>query len=370
MQIQGKVVEDMLQNFTVRWMKSARHHENLLLHLPEEDLDYKSSEEEQWNVQYFRSINSDSVMFDHNALEHVKSRKGRNYDDSIQQAYVHHIRRSKRFIYIENQYFMGSSHSWKVPTLKCSNLVPIEITMRIKQAIMKKEDFRVYVVLPLHPEGDPASTPVQEMLHWQYRTIQMMYKKIGHVIQKNKVNAHPTDYLSFFCLGQCEDALSHNLPMNAGSNKAKNTMRMMVYVHSKMAIFDDEYIIVGSANLNERSLNGNRDTEMACGAYQPNLMADGDVKLFRMALWAEHCGAPQHFNAADVSCMKNLRKIGEENLSKYAKAIPMDSHLMIYPFLIYGDGSLTDYPDFECFPGTGGNVKGKDSIVLPNSLTM
>lgn len=29
-----------------------------------------------------------------------------------QEAYVHAIRRAKRHIYIENQYFLGSSHAW------------------------------------------------------------------------------------------------------------------------------------------------------------------------------------------------------------------------------------------------------------------
>lgn len=43
----------------------------------------------------------------------------------------------------------------------------------------------------------------------------------------------------------------------------------MIYVHSKGMIVDDEYIIMGSANINQRSLEGTRDTEIAMGAYQP-----------------------------------------------------------------------------------------------------
>jgi hypothetical protein len=34
-------------------------------------------------------------------------------------------------------------------------------------------------------------------------------------------------------------------------------------------IVDDEYVIIGSANINQRSLEGTRDTEIAMGAYQP-----------------------------------------------------------------------------------------------------
>ena len=42
----------------------------------------------------------------------------------------------------------------------------------------------------------------------------------------------------------------------------------MVYVHAKGMIIDDEYAILGSANINQRSLDGSRDTEIAMGSYQ------------------------------------------------------------------------------------------------------
>lgn len=35
-------------------------------------------------------------------------------------------------------------------------------------------------------------------------------------------------------------------------------------------VVDDEYVILGSANINQRSLAGGRDTEIAMGAYQPH----------------------------------------------------------------------------------------------------
>lgn len=42
----------------------------------------------------------------------------------------------------------------------------------------------------------------------------------------------------------------------------------MVYVHAKGMIVDDEYVILGSANINQRSMAGSRDTEIAIGAHQ------------------------------------------------------------------------------------------------------
>lgn len=58
---------------------------------------------------------------------------------------------------------------------------------------------------------------------------------------------------------------------------------------------DDEYIIVGSANINQRSMDGARDSEIAMGAYQPYHLsckkaARGAIYGFRMALWYEHLG--------------------------------------------------------------------------------
>ena len=46
--------------------------------------------------------------------------------------------------------------------------------------------------------------------------------------------------------------------------------RFMIYVHAKGMIVDDEYVIAGSANINERSMAGTKDTEIAMGAYQPH----------------------------------------------------------------------------------------------------
>jgi phospholipase D1/2 len=50
---------------------------------------------------------------------------------------------------------------------------------------------------------------------------------------------------------------------------AQKFRRFMIYVHSKGMIVDDEYVLIGSANINQRSMDGSRDTEIAMGAYQP-----------------------------------------------------------------------------------------------------
>lgn len=37
----------------------------------------------------------------------------------------------------------------------------------------------------------------------------------------------------------------------------------LIYVHSKLMIIDDSKVIIGSANINDRSLLGSRDSEIA-----------------------------------------------------------------------------------------------------------
>ena len=65
----------------------------------------------------------------------------------------------------------------------------------------------------------------------------------------------------------------------------------MIYVHSKGMIVDDEYVILGSANINQRSMEGTRDTEIAMGAYQPHYT------------WARRLSNPR----GQVSCDKVTR---------------------------------------------------------------
>lgn len=36
----------------------------------------------------------------------------------------------------------------------------------------------------------------------------------------------------------------------------------MIYVHSKIILIDDKIAIIGSANINDRSMNGDKDSEI------------------------------------------------------------------------------------------------------------
>lgn len=51
--------------------------------------------------------------------------------------------------------------------------------------------------------------------------------------------------------------------MFLSSNNSNLQVTELIYVHSKLLIADDSIVICGSANINDRSLLGERDSEIA-----------------------------------------------------------------------------------------------------------
>lgn len=83
-----------------------------------------------------------------------------------------------------------------------------------------------------------------------------MYLKIGKALQENGDPTHPTDWLIFLCPGKREAAGEHldrlAPPSENFAQIFRESLRSPIYVHSKMMIVDDAYIIIGSANINQR----------------------------------------------------------------------------------------------------------------------
>lgn len=68
----------------------------------------------------------------------------RDIENSILNAYLHTIRESQHFLYIENQFFISCSDGRTV-----LNKVGDEIVDRILKAHEQGQCFRVYLLLPL-----------------------------------------------------------------------------------------------------------------------------------------------------------------------------------------------------------------------------
>jgi phospholipase D1/2 len=255
--LEGPVAWDVLYNFEQRWRKQGG--KDLLVQLrdladdiiPPSPVVY-AEDRETWNVQLFRSIDGGAAFGfpdtpEDAARAGLVSGKDQIIDRSIQDAYICAIRRAKNFIYIENQYFLGSSYCWKPDGINpddvgALHLLPKELSMKVVSKIEAGERFTIYVVVPMWPEGIPASGSVQAILDWQRRTMEMMYTDIAQAIQAKGIDANPKDYLTFFCLGnrEAKKAGEYEPPEPADPDtdylKAQQNRRFMIYVHTKMMI--------------------------------------------------------------------------------------------------------------------------------------
>lgn len=379
--IVGQAALDVLTNFEQRWNKqcdgSVLVPISSIPNLMHQPFPSSVSNDRNWKVQVFRSI-------DHVSAIHLA--RNLRVERSIHEAYVEAIRRAERFIYIENQYFIGGCQLWDEDRhCGCTNLIPIEIALKVVNKIRAKERFAVYILMPMWPEGVPDSEPVQDILHWTRQTMAMMYKLVGEALQESGEPGHPRDYLNFFCLANREEENKGELvppysphPSTQYWNAQKHR-RFMVYVHSKLMIVDDAYMLIGSANVNQRSMDGRRDTEIAIGCYQPkngeNTSNPRDILAYRMSLWYEHTGLDEEIflEPESLACAQRMRLVGEQMWNVYAgeEVVDMEGvHLVNYPLIVTKDGAVEDLVDGGGnFPDTKSPVKGRRSNMLPPIFT-
>ncbi|KAL0491009.1 phospholipase D alpha [Acrasis kona] len=254
--LKGNISFDITKHFLRRWNDNKPTKEeddiNALIRTSEGPADDADSED-KWTSQLFLSYE-----------------KGRL--KSIHEEYLTAIGRAKEFIYIENQFLITDPDHWS-DNKNSRNKVPKAIVDRLVAC----EQLKVVIVIPFVPE---SNGPLDEsfinkaLLDIQCKIIQNMHsykplvEKYGVEGVKNK--------LVFVSLGKTEQS-PHDGKWYSN----------MIYVHSKLMIVDDEYVIVGSANLNERSLDGDRDNEICVSMYNQS----EQIKKFRNDLFVEHFGS-------------------------------------------------------------------------------
>uniref|UniRef100_A0A6Q2YW32 Phospholipase n=1 Tax=Esox lucius TaxID=8010 RepID=A0A6Q2YW32_ESOLU len=169
-------------------------------------------------------------------------------ESSIHKAYIHTIENSEHYIYIENQFFISCADEKNV-----HNGIGDAIVKRILRAHREQKKYRVFVVVPLLPgfEGDireGGGNAIQAILHFTYRTICR------------------GEYSILMRLRELEDKWSEYISLcglRKHSQLSQSLVTELIYVHSKTLIADDRRYIIGSANINDRSMLGSRDSELA-----------------------------------------------------------------------------------------------------------
>uniref|UniRef100_H2SLG2 Phospholipase n=1 Tax=Takifugu rubripes TaxID=31033 RepID=H2SLG2_TAKRU len=171
------------------------------------------------------------------------------HEESIHNAYVHVIQNSQHFIYIE-----VSDSSGATCGLSKGSFLYVTDAKLILNPFREGKRYRVYVVTPLLPgfEGDITTgggSAIQAVMHFNYRTINRGDHSIISQL-KREMGDQWMNYISFAGL-------------RTHAELEAKLVTELIYVHSKMLIADDNTVIIGSANINDRSMLGKRDSEVA-----------------------------------------------------------------------------------------------------------
>lgn len=172
-------------------------------------------------------------------------------EHGIHHAFVELFRRAERLIYIENQYL------WAPAVMEA-----LEETMARPHPV----PFRLVIVLPA-------------------RAYSGKWDNDRHVERLRRADGG-RGIVSVYC------------PYASGLSSGVTPFTYRpVYVHAKVAIVDDEWVMVGSANLNDRGLM--TDSELDALVHSSLLARD-----LRVRLWAEHLALPvEEVAQADIGTL-------------------------------------------------------------------
>jgi phosphatidylserine/phosphatidylglycerophosphate/cardiolipin synthase-like enzyme len=238
--IEGPAVGDVELNFRQRWNDVVQRHEwDQQLLVPEHPLPppFKSKS----LVQVARTIPG-----------HTYSFAPKTGLQDIAQLYAHALSNAQQFIYLENQYFW--THAMYGIDLSFLGTDSPDMERNIHELLAAlRRGVTVVIVLPDHPNMGRAFTDA---------ALNRLREEAPEAVEQGRIQV--------FCLATSItiDGNEHYRP---------------IYVHAKVAIIDDLWSTVGSANLNNRGMRD--DTEMNVATLDAEL-ATG----LRMMLLAEHVG--------------------------------------------------------------------------------
>jgi phosphatidylserine/phosphatidylglycerophosphate/cardiolipin synthase-like enzyme len=195
-------------------------------------------------------------------------------DFRIAESYVRAFRQAQRFIYVENQFLWSPE---------------IASVLLQKLTDPPSKDFKIVFVLPSKPNSGRDDT----------RGV------LGELVEADDGNGRLLACTLYARSGRLVDP---------------------IYVHAKIAIVDDRWLTIGSANLNEHSLFN--DTEMNVVAHDPEL-----ARRTRLRLWSEHLELPSDEIPDDpVRAIDELwRPISEEQLERRLAGEPLTHRLARLP---------------------------------------
>lgn len=205
------------------------------------------------------------------------------------------------------------------PQAQLLNPIGKALIDRITRVGLKDDlPFHVYIVLPVHPEGTLDTLNIMSQVHLTMHSLVFgehslvngvrrailtdrirREKKIGWDAARAQVNAMDLvdivskarhDWKRFVTL----------LNLRNWDTIGGRPVTEQIYVHSKLLIADDQVAVLGSANINDRSMLGDRDSELATVITSRNAVqvplagctqsVAKEVHELRVGLWKKHFG--------------------------------------------------------------------------------
>jgi phospholipase D1/2 len=337
--IEGPAVRDLLRNFVLRWNIQATGKDVIPPVGPPADF----PEAGKTHVQVLRSAPANQLQQENNHAAPDDRWPKPGTQDDIHRAMVSLIQEARRFVYIENQFFVsafgkeaprtqnlspaaqfintyggGDQNSGAITAGKANSKGKIKWgaagmvdrsetlkppTNQICQALierigrsildLERTPFHVYITLPVYSEGTLCTAGTAVQVYWTMQTLvfgsqsllngirrrlkmrELMDKDLAGGLKvcgdhRGVLNDENKDYESI-PLEKCFEYVTL-LNLRNWAKVGDRYLTEQVYVHTKTMIVDDLYALVGTANVNDRSLLGERDSELAV------LVVDGETK--------------------------------------------------------------------------------------------
>ena len=316
LKVEGPAVSDLATNFVLRW--NTENSKNRLA-LPPASSSYPKKGGCQ--VQMLRSASTKMVPLEEQSItkaeqSRIHAKFGHNH---IHHAMVGLIRKADHFIYIENQFFTSgfgtekfgdnttdkpamspaadsadgvgflgtlTTAAWGNSTALPENLICTELGNKLRKVIMnpsnaepdgKSSPFHIYVTLPVHSEGMLNDIHVMTQVHYTMQSLvfgtQSLINRTRRAIRARQLwKDYDQTYERVFedknkeyeaiPIQDCWPYITL-LNLRNWEQLGGRYVTEQIYIHTKMMVVDDRYALVGSANINDRSLDGDRDSEMA-----------------------------------------------------------------------------------------------------------
>jgi len=226
------------------------------------------------------------------------------------------------------------------PQERLLNPIGQALVDRIAKAIYDNQAFHLYMVLPVHPEGmlnvvnimTQTHLTMQSLVFGQYSVVNGIrrailakrlhdHRNISIEAAVDEVGKWEVADLKVKCGNEWCDYLTL-LNLRNWDTVGGKVVTEQIYVHSKLLIADDRVAVLGSANINDRSQLGDRDSELAVVITDDSpIMAklDGQhnypvakkVQDLRIRLWRKLFGLASKSRAAmDLSNFSLLNSPG------------------------------------------------------------